>query len=83
MKKGLNFKNRQDCGSFVYDKNTVCKTEADPDYSKFLSEKDYGKEIKILSWKINNRNIRMWFIQDENGIFKCFDSVEYTDDVKF
>lgn len=73
----------KECGRYVYDKNTFSKTEMDPDYSKYLSEKDYGKEIMVLSWRINNKNVRIWFILHEDGTFVSFDSVEYTDDVEF
>ena len=68
--------------SFIYSEDYFPSTEIEPDYHKYLNENDYGKKIRVLSGRKNNKNIVLW-LYEENETWKCFSSVEFTDSVCF
>ena len=72
----------KEASSFIYTKDYFPATEIEPDYHKYLNENYYGKTIKVLSGRKNNKNIVLW-LYEENEIWKCFSSVEFTDGVCF
>lgn len=68
--------------SFIYSKDYFPSTEIEPDYHKYLNENYYGKTIRVLHGRKNNKNIVLW-LYEENKTWKCFSSVEFTDSVRF
>ena len=68
--------------SFIYSKDYFPSTEIEPDYHKYLNENYYGKKIRVLHGRKNNKNIVLW-LYEENKNWKCFSSVEFTDSVRF
>ena len=76
------FENIKEISSFIYTKDYFPSTEIEPDYQKYLNENYYGKTIRVLSGRKNNKNIVLW-LYEENETWKCFSSVEFSDSVKF
>mgnify|MGYP003293447408 FL=1 len=76
------FENIKEISSFIYTKDYFPSTEIEPDYQKYLNENYYGKTIRVLSGRKNNKNIVLW-LYEENETWKCFSSVEFSDSVEF
>lgn len=67
---------------YIYSKEVYPIYEDEPDYVKYLTRDDFGKNIKTITWKSDDKTIRIWFIKDKD-MWKSFSSLEYIRGVQF
>ena len=76
------FGDMKEVSSFIYSEDYFPSTEIEPDYHKYLDKSYHGKTVRVLSGRKNNKDIVLW-LYEENETWKCFSSIEFTDNVRF